>query len=356
MATRLFPRRWIRAGVLDRVSRYEWSFSAGTSRQTAALTRLQRLARTWVPRPRGKQHKSVGSAQEAEQLVVQGGQELRRRNNGANEYEPAPPPSPTRGRRFSVEDEDDTVTRTELSEPDAQGHTHLEQRRLRRVSSVAELHDKNQAKFVATAWKGLCYTLNGYAWWTAVTNVARIIGVLILRRQEWIWTPEMWFKGWDKQPHEFPTDIKLYYNLIWGFYVFSTIHLPFEPRQKDFTEMMVHHIVTNLLILASYLTGMFRIGCFVMVLHDMADPWMEAAKLALYAGHQDLANVLFAIFAAVFAISRLYYYPKFVLLGTWVFGPPVLPFGQLAGFMVLLSMLQGLHIFWFALVSVDARN
>ncbi len=115
--------------------------------------------------------------------------------------------------------------------------------------------------------------------------------------------------------------------------------------------MMVHHVVTNLLIFASYLTGMFRIGAFIMVLHDMADPWMEAAKLSLYAGNQDMANVLFAIFAIVFAISRLYYYPKFAVMGVWQFGSKVLPVKQFWGFVSLLTALQCLHIFWFALVQ-----
>lgn len=39
--------------------------------------------------------------------------------------------------------------------------------------------------------------------------------------------------------------------------------------------MVVHHIVTVLLLTFSYNSGFFRIGCVIMLLHDLADIFLE---------------------------------------------------------------------------------
>ena len=41
--------------------------------------------------------------------------------------------------------------------------------------------------------------------------------------------------------------------------------------------MVVHHIVTVMLTTFSYSTGFFRIGCVIMLLHDLADIFLEVS-------------------------------------------------------------------------------
>lgn len=50
--------------------------------------------------------------------------------------------------------------------------------------------------------------------------------------------------------------------------------------------MLIHHTTTIFLIITSYLWGFHRIGCVILLLHDMSDPFMEVAKASLYAGAQ----------------------------------------------------------------------
>lgn len=58
-----------------------------------------------------------------------------------------------------------------------------------------------------------------------------------------------------------------------------------EPKQKDFLAMIIHHITTLFLMIFSYFTQFQRIGCIVLIIHDISDPLMEAAKCALYLGN-----------------------------------------------------------------------
>ena len=43
--------------------------------------------------------------------------------------------------------------------------------------------------------------------------------------------------------------------------------------------MVVHHIVTVLLLVFSYNTGFFRIGCVIVLLHDLADIFLEVSNV-----------------------------------------------------------------------------
>ena len=39
--------------------------------------------------------------------------------------------------------------------------------------------------------------------------------------------------------------------------------------------MVIHHIVTVMLTTFSYTSGFFRIGCVIILLHDLADIFLE---------------------------------------------------------------------------------
>lgn len=52
-----------------------------------------------------------------------------------------------------------------------------------------------------------------------------------------------------------------------------------QVRRKDWLESMVHHIATIALLLYSYYVNFTRVGIMVMLLHDVSDIFLEAAKL-----------------------------------------------------------------------------
>ena len=58
-----------------------------------------------------------------------------------------------------------------------------------------------------------------------------------------------------------------------------------DVKRKDFMEMFVHHLATLALLTLSWTTQMHRIGSLVILVHDVADHWMELAKMARYANY-----------------------------------------------------------------------
>ena len=110
----------------------------------------------------------------------------------------------------------------------------------------------------------------------------------------------------------------IYYHLAISSYIYGLFCLINEPRMKDFVVMFAHHLVTLLLLIGSYyLLGSVHIGMMVMILHDICDPFMEIAKVCLYANLHLFANVFFLVFALIFIISRCIIYPIFVIYPTF---------------------------------------
>jgi len=56
-----------------------------------------------------------------------------------------------------------------------------------------------------------------------------------------------------------------------------------------------------------------KVGCMVFLVHDVNDIFMEAARLARYAGCQILCTVLFVIFMLSWFASRIYYLPAYII-------------------------------------------
>jgi ceramide synthetase len=84
--------------------------------------------------------------------------------------------------------------------------------------------------------------------------------------------------------------IVYYYALETGYYVFSTFAVFFEPKMKDRGQLFIHHLFTSFLLISSWFGRMTRFGVPIMLLHDIADPPMELAKLCLYSGYEMVTS------------------------------------------------------------------
>lgn len=54
-----------------------------------------------------------------------------------------------------------------------------------------------------------------------------------------------------------------------------------------------------------------------MLLHDLADPLMELAKIALYLKQKALPEIFLVAFALVFVYSRVYVFPRYIIADVW---------------------------------------
>ncbi|KAJ3280129.1 Ceramide synthase 3 [Borealophlyctis nickersoniae] len=213
---------------------------------------------------------------------------------------------------------------------------------------MAEAPDRT--KFVISAWKFFTYS----------TSTA--LGLWILFAEGWLVHPELYFKGFGT-PGEITIRQRLYYQIGFGHYAYASIAIFFEPRQKDFPLMIIHHAVTLFLVYFSYLWGLVKIGVVILFLHDLSDPVMEFAKMSLYTGRAKLADVMFGTFALIFIYTRNYLFPRYVIhsilkYGYMANGDPV-PFGVRAirdWSVVGLCILEVLHIYWAYLILKMAKK
>lgn len=176
-----------------------------------------------------------------------------------------------------------------------------------------------------------------------------LYGLVVLRNKIWF---EDTRHCWLNYPeHRLTSDIYWYYMIELGFYWSLLFSQFIDVKRKDFWQMFIHHIATIALLSFSYMVNFLRVGTLVLVVHDCGDYWLEFAKMAKYARAQRLCDILFVIFALVWFLSRLCYYPYKVLYTTTVEEWSILgPFPAFYVFNALLLLLQVLHYFWFYLI------
>ncbi|KAL8163692.1 UNVERIFIED_CONTAM: Ceramide synthase 5, partial [Gekko kuhli] len=92
---------------------------------------------------------------------------------------------------------------------------------------------------------------------------------------------------------------------------------------------------------------MVRVGSLVLCLHDVADFWLEVAKLANYAKYQRFCDSTFMLFSAIFIFTRLGIYPIWILNTTLFESWELIgPYPSWWLFNGLLVLLQILHVIW----------
>ncbi|KAJ3101626.1 Ceramide synthase 3 [Phlyctochytrium planicorne] len=159
---------------------------------------------------------------------------------------------------------------------------------------------KNAVKLATSAWKFTNYGL------------MVLLGTYVLWNEDWVFTPKQYFQGWPES-HDMSEMIKFYYQVSFGSCAYMLVSIFLEPIQKDFVAMFLHHVFTLTLVTASYFLAFHRIGAVILLLHDLADPVMEVAKMYIYTGNQKMADTFFALFALVFIFTRNFIYPVYVI-------------------------------------------
>lgn len=166
--------------------------------------------------------------------------------------------------------------------------------------------------------------------------------------------------GCTKLPCDFAISpgLLLLYCAQMGYYIQAIPSLMFwEHRRKDFWEQFGHHVVTLILIVYSYHLKILKVGCMVFLVHDINDIFMEAAKMARYAGRSTLCTSLFVIFMLTWFASRIYYFPAYIIRSTLTEPIELVakvyninPQPHYAIFNGLLFFLFALHLYWSFLI------
>ena len=95
----------------------------------------------------------------------------------------------------------------------------------------------------------------------------------------WITDTKNHFINWPL--HAISEAMDCYYQVQLGSYIHQLFWT--EVSRSDALEMILHHLTTISLISFSYVTNFVRIGSSILLLHDLADIFLESAKIFNYA-------------------------------------------------------------------------
>lgn len=185
--------------------------------------------------------------------------------------------------------------------------------------------------------------------------------VLLCCREPYFLDPKHFWTDANQFPLNYyvPFKVTLFYLIEIGFYIQAIPFLMFvEVRRKDWMESFAHHVVTLGLMYYSWYSNFTRPGVVLMLLHDISDIFLEAAKLARYADKENLALYLFLSFALSWVILRVFLYPYMIVLRVLV--DPVVyiaipyninpqPHYSILG--TMLFLLYFLHVYWTYLIA-----
>jgi len=211
----------------------------------------------------------------------------------------------------------------------------LSERQVERWLRLRRSQDKPSTltKFCETCWRWLYYT---YSF---------LYGVFCLWDKPWLWDIN---HSWYDYPHQSITsDCWWYYMISLAYYWSLAVSQFFDVKRKDFWQMFVHHIATICLMTFSWVCNLHRIGTLVLLIHDCADIFLEAAKMAKYANYQKVCDALFVIFTLLWITTRLGVYTMWIIYSTSIEAPNIVEmFPAYYIFNSLLVLLLVLHLFW----------
>lgn len=206
--------------------------------------------------------------------------------------------------------------------------------RLRRNQEKA----KTLTRFTESSWRFTYYF------------VICIVGIKILSNKVWAWDSTY---CWTNYPHQHvPSDVYWYYLIELSYYVGSSLMHFTDVRKKDFWELFIHHIVTMTLMFIAWVQNIVRISCLVLIVHDIADPFLEATKMASYSGHKKWCSQLFIVFTITWYVGRLFIFPYKILYSTLFYAVTVTGMAPIYYlYNGLLGSLQLLHIIWSIIIT-----
>lgn len=171
---------------------------------------------------------------------------------------------------------------------------------------------------------------------------AVILGISVLYNEEWALKLDLLAPHAESMPMKF----KIYYIYEICFYINELLTMVYEPKKKDFFQMICHHTVSLILMYLSYSPQYLHFGVVILLLHDISDPILEIAKLAHYLGEEIGGSVTIFVFVIVFVVSRLLIYPRHIVLQAWNY---IKNEGFTRGGIVIITgllLLQLMHIIW----------
>ena len=159
---------------------------------------------------------------------------------------------------------------------------------------------------------------------------------------------------WTSVSSGFPLqdNVRTYYVLIeLPLYLHRLVWQLKDLGRRDFWEMFVHHALVVVLLVSSYAGNFILVGCATLFYHDITEIFLELAKIFRYFQMQTMCDLTFTIFAAVWGLCRLCYFPSRVIRSTlYESGGTISTFAWWF-FNALLGCILALNVYWFKIIA-----
>jgi len=205
--------------------------------------------------------------------------------------------------------------------------------------------DKELKKFSESGLK-ILYYLPMWIW-----------GYTICRQYHLIEDTKNCWRGFPNQP--FSDGLVYFYTLQLSFYIYTQIsHTLIDVPRKDYFPLLTHHFLTIFLILYSFNNGYFRVGMLVFYTMDLVDVFLENTKFFNYLKLDLITNSAFVAVLFGWVYFRIIQFPYLVI---WSIYSESVQVHIEEGFteynitiwyvaLVVLSLLEILQLYWFALI------
>ena len=119
---------------------------------------------------------------------------------------------------------------------------------------------------------------------------------------------------WSYESNEKPSiGIHAIYLIAIGHYTFDIFYIGIFDKTNDVLTMCVHHLASLSLLWMSYLPPpTWKIGCTILLIHDIGDVTLYTCKVLHYAQFEITSNVLFIFHLLIWIWSRLIWFPRYI--------------------------------------------
>jgi sphingoid base N-palmitoyltransferase len=114
-------------------------------------------------------------------------------------------------------------------------------------------------------------------WYTTYYTFIGVLSFMILSSKDWFWNTNTIYLG--VPDLEVIDSLRFLFLFQFGFYIHLLISIfVMDQKLEDFTQMLIHHFVSILLISLSYFCFFHKIGIIVLFIHDIVDIFLYSAK------------------------------------------------------------------------------
>lgn len=149
---------------------------------------------------------------------------------------------------------------------------------------------KPKVRFAEQAWTVIYYTISFST------------GTYIMYNSDyWLDLRGLW-RNWPIR--EMEGLAKWYYLVQFGFWLQQIVVVNIEERRKDHFQMLTHHVITCVLIFASYGYHQYRVGTLILCLMDVVDIFLSFAKILKYLHFEVACDAAFGVFMVAWLVAR----------------------------------------------------